>query len=107
GSLASTWSISMNLETATRAGQMHASSRKLAITLAERLGKVVPSPLTLRVHGSGISLYGDGELLGGSSSAEILDDEDGSPFQERVGTATGSVLSEIQDCVMRYLREEW
>jgi hypothetical protein len=86
---------------------MRASSRNLARILAERIGEVVPSPLTLRAHGSGVSLYAGGELLGGSDAASIVEDDDGRTFGERVTTAVQGVLDGIQDCVMEYLREEW
>ena len=86
---------------------MHASSRKLAIALTERIGEVVPAPLTLRAEGSGVSLYADGELIGGSDAASIVDDQDSRTFSERVETAVRAVLSGVQDSILRYLRVEW
>ena len=86
---------------------MNASSHRLAMALAERIGEVLPAPLTIRAAGSGVSLIADGELLGGSDAPSILDDEDDGVFSERVETAARAALDGIQDCVMRYLTEEW
>src|SRR5258707_795480 len=97
----------MPLAGITGACRMRASSRKLAMALAKRIGEVVPAPLTLRAAGTGVALYADGELLGGDDSASIVEDEDGRALSERVDTAVQSVLSGIQDCVMRYLRAKW
>jgi len=86
---------------------MRASSRRFARALAERLGEVVPAPLTVSAHGSDISLYAAAVLQGGSASARLLDEEDGRSLAERMQLAVRGVLDGIQDCVMEYLREEW
>src|SRR5437764_114836 len=64
----STYDTTTSLAGSTGAGRMRASSRKLAIALAERLGDVVPPPLTLRAEGGGVSIYADGVLQRGSHS---------------------------------------
>lgn len=86
---------------------MRASSRKLAIALAERLGKTVPAPLALRSLGSGVNLYVGEQQVGGSSAAIIIEDKDSRTASERVETAVLGVLEDIQNCVMLYLTEEW
>jgi len=86
---------------------MRASSRKLAIALAERLGEVVPPPLTLGAECGGVSIYADGVLQGGSHAPNLVEVEDGRALAERVALAVEGVLDSIQDCVMEYLHEEW
>lgn len=86
---------------------MRASSRKLAMALAERIGKIVPAPFTLRSLGSGVDLYVGEEQIGGSDAAIIIEDKDGRTASERVKTVVLAVLGDIQDSVMLYLTEQW
>ena|SRR5215207_2614680 len=86
---------------------MRASSHELALALAQRIGTVLPPPLTAAASGPHVELHADGARVGGSAAAAIADEEDDRTFAERVETATLAVLSTLQDDVAEYLTVEW
>jgi hypothetical protein len=86
---------------------MSISSHRFARTLAERIGEILPPPLTVHVDGSLIDVYADGICQGGSGAAVIVEADDGRTLRERVETAGRAVLSGIQDCVSEYLTRQW
>jgi hypothetical protein len=86
---------------------MKASSRQFALALAERIGEILPSPLTIRADGSSVDLYADGSNQGGSGAAVIVEADDDRTLRERLETAGRAVLSGIQDGVSEYLTVPW
>lgn len=87
---------------------MHASSHKLAPALADRLGDVLPSGLSVRASGGGIEIVAPGGvLIGGSNAAALVDDAEGETSRDEVETAARAILSAIQDDVMEYLTLQW
>jgi len=87
---------------------MPASSHKLALALARRIGEVLPPPLGVRAVGGNLEVVrADGAALGGSAAAGIVDEADGRTLDERVETAGQAVLSGIQDCVAEFRTVPW
>jgi len=87
---------------------MPVSSRRFAQALAERIGEILPPPLTVRADGGDVGVYADGVCQGGSAAAMIVeDDDDDRTVAERVESAGWAVLSGIQDCVSEYLTLQW
>lgn len=86
---------------------MNVSSRKLAAVLAERIGSIVPSGLSLRSEESNIEVRSGGQVLGGSAALEIIGDEDGRSLSERIETAARSALSAIQDVIIETTHRPW
>jgi hypothetical protein len=86
---------------------MRASSRKLALALAERLGEILPPPLVVRALGDCLEVQADGTGWGGSAAAAIVEEEDGRSLAERVETAVRAILSGVQDAAAEYLTLPW
>ncbi len=85
---------------------MRVSSHKLAIALTERIGPVVPRPVTLVAADREISVYSDGIRVGGAAAANILDLRD-RPLNKLLQTAVLSGLGDIQDMVIREIQAQW
>jgi hypothetical protein len=86
---------------------MRVSSLRFALALAERIGEILPPPLTIRAEGSSVDLYADGINQGGSAAAVIVEADDDRTLRERLETAGRAVLSGVQDCVSEYLTLPW
>jgi hypothetical protein len=77
-----------------------------AAAIAARLDTVVPESISVRAEGSVVGVY-DPSWWGGSSAADILDEEDGRSIVELVETAAHGILNSTQDVVMESTREQW
>jgi hypothetical protein len=86
---------------------MKASSRTFARALAERIGEILPPPLTIHADGRNLVVSVDGIDQGGSAASMIVEVDDGRTLAERVETAGRAVLSGIQDGVSEYLTLPW
>ncbi|HEU4881273.1 MAG TPA: hypothetical protein VFT45_03480 [Longimicrobium sp.] len=86
---------------------MRASSLRFARALAERIGEVLPPPLTIRVDDENLVVSADGIVQGGSAAAVIVEEDDDRTVAERLETAGRAVLSGVQDCVSEYLALPW
>jgi hypothetical protein len=108
-SSALTFTILTYLEIITRVSRMRASSRKLAVALADRLNSVVPAPWRVSARAKDIDVYIRDELALTSHSPEIIENEDDPEWTlpERAATVVYGVLSSIQDSVSEYLHEPW
>lgn len=85
---------------------MHASSHKLALALTDRLGHVAPRRISFAAADGEVSVYFDGDRIGGSGAAVVLDRND-RPLTELLETAALSTLGDVQDLVMRHLQLQW
>jgi hypothetical protein len=75
-------------------------SSRLALALAESIGKALPPRFTLRAEGSLLCLYEDANFVGGSDMPGVLDDEhDGSTLAEKLERIGRSVLGSVQDWI--------
>lgn len=86
---------------------MQPSSLKFAQALAERVGEILPPPLTIRADGGNLVVSADGVSQGGSGAAMIVEDDDDRTVAERVECAARAVLDGIQDDVSEYLTLPW
>jgi hypothetical protein len=86
---------------------MHASSHRFALAFAGSIGEVLPLPLSIRAAGNRLDLYANGELIGGSAAAVIVEAMDDRSPDERLVSAALAVLGGIQDCVSYHLMEQW
>jgi hypothetical protein len=86
---------------------MQASSVKFAKALAERITEILPPPLTVRADGAELDVFADGISQGGSSAANIVEDDDGRTLSERVEVAARAVLDGVGDAVAEYLTLPW
>lgn len=86
---------------------MRSSSLKFAQVLAERIGEILPPPLTIRADGGNLVVSADGITLGGSGAAMIVENDDDRTPAERVECAGRAVLDGVQDDVSEYLTLPW
>jgi hypothetical protein len=86
---------------------MQASSLRFAQALADRIGEILPPPLTIRADGGNLVVSVDGVSQGGSGAAMVVEDDDDRTPAERVETATRAVLDGVQDAVSEYLTLPW
>jgi hypothetical protein len=86
---------------------MHPSSQRFAQALAERIGEILPPPLTIRADGGNLVVSADGISQGGSGAAMIVEDDDDRTVAERVECAARAVLDGVQDDVSEYLTLPW
>lgn len=86
---------------------MAASSHKVAAALAERLNAVVPRPLIVRAEGSSVNVYNGSRLEGGTPASEIVDDDDGRSFAERLHVVSSAVVNRVQDIVAEASAQQW
>jgi hypothetical protein len=86
---------------------MDASSRELAVALADRLNQIVPAGFSVRSEGVSVNVYHDGQDLGGSPALEILADRDGRGIDKKIETAVRAVLSDVQDRIIEASKGPW
>jgi hypothetical protein len=86
---------------------MEPSSLRFAQALAERIGEILPPPLTIRADGGNLVVSADGVSQGGSGAAEIVENDDDRTPAERVECAARAVLDGVQDAVSEYLTLPW
>jgi len=86
---------------------MHVSSRKVASSVCQALAEDMPRGFMLTLTGSTVHLSYQGDELGASTAAKIVDEEDGRPIEQRLLTACTAVLSAVQDWVSEQTGEEW
>ena len=86
---------------------MAALSHRLAAALAARLDKVAPDSFAVRARGETVDVYSGEILLGGSTAATIVEDDDDRTLARKLESAVYSVLDIIQDCISEHLREPW
>jgi hypothetical protein len=86
---------------------MAAKSRKLAETLAARLGPTMPSGFRIEAQAGQLSLFRGLALIGTLSATDIVDDFDDRSPSERLGVAVLATLSAVQDCIAESLGEPW
>jgi len=82
------------------------SPDRFAAALAERLDRVVPKGLSVRAHGSAVSLY-DPSYWGDSGIADIVAEDDGRSIIERVEAAAWAIMNATQDVAMESTKEQW
>lgn len=82
-------------------------SHELALALAIRLASIVPPPLAVRNEGGSVVIVARESVIGISPAAEIADESDGRSLVELVASASSSVLSGVQDVVMRHFAAQW
>ena len=84
-----------------------ASSHRLASALAQRLNAAVPAGFRVTADGSAVHVEVDGQRIGESQAASIVQDRDDRTDAERIETATRAVLDAVQDGVSEHVREPW
>ena len=80
---------------------------RFAQALAERIGEILPPPLTIRADGGNLVVSADGISQGGSGAAMVVENDDDRTVTERVECAARAVLDGIQDDVSEYLTLPW
>lgn len=90
-----------------RTSLMRASSHKLAAALADRIGEILPPPLTSHARGSSVLVYANEIGVGSTMAPLILEENDDRTIAERAECVARAVLSTIQDEIAEYLTLEW
>jgi hypothetical protein len=78
---------------------------RLAIALAQRLSPFVPDNLTIQAHSGTVEVYQGPNLVSGTSISALLDQ--GQDAHQEVTIAARATLANVQDAVVRVLRQKW
>lgn len=79
----------------------------VAMALASRLTKVVPSPLRVVARDIDVEVFMGDDVIGGSIGLWLLRERPGALDPARLEAAAYGVLSDVQDCIAEYLMEPW
>ena len=87
---------------------MRVSASRFAAALAARCGQAVPPPVRVLARAGGdVVVEADGREVAGSGMAGVVDDDDGSTWDERLTRAACAILGTVQDGVCEALTEPW